>query len=178
MPFTQLKIETPMMTASAHGSMPMFDLPKLPEAFSEEFGGEVGKDEEARNAAFQKVIDEITRTGGDGDYTGNLRYSTAWLHLKWNSNCYVLYAEYYFEAWVTSTEDPNSERVPVDLLEIRWRHGETRGQEALENSAMIAKSDRVYGNVWSCDSDICLGAIATRNGHKWGAASPASCTWV
>jgi hypothetical protein len=100
-----------------------------------------------------------------------------WLHVKWHYNCYFLYAEYYFETWVTKTSDPNSERIPVKSLTLRWRHGSTTGEEGGVDTAMVAKDDRVYATDVTCDTDICVIAIANDGSGSWGNSSPAGCAW-
>lgn len=97
------------------------------------------------------------------------------LHAKWHYNGYLVYSEYYFEAWVTEGED--GPQFPVNLLSLRWRHGSVRGEENGENTAMVAKSDRTY-NVGT-DTDICLIATARAGGGEpWGIVCPNGCTWV
>ena len=98
-----------------------------------------------------------------------------WLHVRWRSNCYVAYAEYYFEAWVTSTADSGGPRVPVNQLELRWRHGGTRGHESRDGVDMIAKDDRVYAYGIACESDLCVIGTAHFNGASWSAVTPGGC---
>lgn len=102
-------------------------------------------------------------------------YHPIWLHVKWHYNCYYFYAEYYFEAWTTSTADPNGPRIPVDLIEIYWRHNNVRGHETKNNADMVAKDDRVYSNGTMCDTDICVSARATHQGTKWSINNPQVC---
>ena len=111
--------------------------------------------------------------------------SSLWLHVKWKYDCYLLYAEYYYEAWVTSVPDPAGPQYPVRRLTIRWRHGSTRGEENLDNASMIAKSDRVVANGPVCDTDNCLIAIAERETGNpfepivtWGSSTPEGCGWA
>lgn len=106
-----------------------------------------------------------------GDYFATKQY---WLHVKNRGTSYLGYAEYYFEAWVTSGAADDSPRVPVDLLEITWRHGGTHGHEAKENADMIGKPDRIYGLNIGVDS-MCVLAVATLNGVRWSASSPPGC---
>lgn len=99
-----------------------------------------------------------------------------WIHVKSNYHCYILYAEYYFEAWLTRLQDPDSERLPVKNLILRWRHGNTTGEEVGEHTAMVSKSDRVYN--LGCDTDTCALAIAYVDGREPLAVScPEMCTW-
>ncbi len=100
-----------------------------------------------------------------------------YLHIKWHYNCYAFYSEYYFEAWVTKKPDPSSEKVTVESLVLRWRHGDTTGEEVGHNTAMVAKDDRVYSYDPACDTDICVIAIAYDKGGTWGASSPSGCAW-
>ena len=99
-----------------------------------------------------------------------------WLHVKWNQGCYAVYAEYYYEAWVTNTESADGPRENIDRIILRWRHGSVRGEEVVQNSAVVAKSDRTYAS--GCDDDMCLVAIATAFGSDWSSAAPQGCSYA
>jgi hypothetical protein len=101
---------------------------------------------------------------------------TLWLHVRWQTSCYFLYSEYYFEAWVTSTAAPGGPRAAIDTLDLRWRHGGTRGQEVRNNVDMVGKDDRMYANGFSCDNDLCAIAVATHRGIAWAASTPEGCS--
>ena len=100
-------------------------------------------------------------------------FTPIWLNVKWHYNCYLIYAEYYFEAWTTSTSDPNGPRIPVEQIEIYWRHGSTHGHEVVNNADMVSKSDRTYN--LGCDTDMCVSGRATHNGLTWGVNNPETC---
>lgn len=100
-------------------------------------------------------------------------FAPIWLNVKWHYNCYFIYAEYYFEAWTTSTADPNGPRTPVNQIEIRWRHGKTAGYKVENNVDMVAFSDRTYNS--GCDTNMCISARATHNGITWAVNNPESC---
>lgn len=96
------------------------------------------------------------------------------VHLKWQYNGYLLYTEYYFEAW--TTEGAEGPQYPVNSLVLRWRHGSVTGEEAGVNTSMVSKSDRTYN--LGTDTDICGIAIARADGWEpWGVSSPTGCTW-
>ena len=101
---------------------------------------------------------------------------TLWLHVRWQTSCYFLYSEYYFETWITSTADPNGPRQAVDTLDLRWRHGGTRGQEVRNGVDMVGKDDRMYANGFACDTDLCAIGVATHQGVTWGASAPHGCS--
>jgi hypothetical protein len=101
---------------------------------------------------------------------------TLWLHVRWHYGCYYLYAEYYFEAWITSTADPNGPRQAIDTLELKWRHGSTRGHEVSNGVDMVAKDEKVYASFFVCDTDLCARGVATYQGVTWGVASPQDCS--
>ena len=102
--------------------------------------------------------------------------SSLWLHVKGRTSCYYLYAEYYFEAWVTSTADPNGPRYPVDKITLFWRHGDVRGREDGVGVDMVAKDDRTYATGFQCDSDLCVNATVEHAGFSpWSASTPDGC---
>lgn len=103
-------------------------------------------------------------------------FAPIWLNVKWHYNCYYYYAEYYFEAWTTSSADPNGPRIPVDQIEIFWRHNSTKGHEVKNGVDMVAKSDRTYN--FGCDTDMCISGRATHYGISWGINNPETCVPV
>lgn len=111
----------------------------------------------------------------DKEQAFQLLFSPIWLNVKWHYNCYYFYAEYYFEAWTTSTADPNGPRVSVDQIEIYWRHNDARGHEVRNNADMVAKDDRVYSTGTMCDTDMCISGRATHKGITWGVNNPDLC---
>jgi hypothetical protein len=100
---------------------------------------------------------------------------TLWLHVKWRRACYLAYSEYYFEAWITSTKESDGPRVSIDQLDLRWRHGGTRGQETRNGEEMVAKEDRTYAYGITCETDLCTRAVATHQGVAWTATTPDGC---
>ncbi|WP_329805779.1 hypothetical protein [Flavobacterium facile] len=102
-----------------------------------------------------------------------------WLNIKWQAKCYLFHAEYYFEAWVTKTSNPNSKRVQVENLEIRWRHGNDRGMERGKNvnKITIKKRENFYGLACGHES-MCLVASITHYGASASVSSPNNCSYV
>lgn len=121
--------------------------------------------------ASPKEFELMSRLSDDDIY--QILFAPIWLNVKWHYNCYYVYAEYYFEAWTTSTADSNGPRTPVNQIEIYWRHGGTRGHEVKNNADMVAKSDRTYN--LGCDTDMCVSGRATHNGISWGVNNPTTC---
>ena len=99
-----------------------------------------------------------------------------WIHAKWSYGCYAAYAEYYFETWITSTQDTGGPRVAVDQLTLNWRHGSTRGSETVNNVDMVAKSDRVYSYGFGCDFELCVHGLARHQGAIGGVTAPEACS--
>ena len=163
---TDTNINRLLSKASSACSAPMFAT--APEAY-------VDRSQLLWRASPDKLLPPDDQFGGGPGFIKGLLLEPLWLHVRWQSNCYFLYAEYYFEAWVTKTADAGGARVPVGLIEIKWRHGGTRGHEAKENADMIGKSDRVYANGIVCESDICVHGIATNAGVTWSTSSPNPC---
>jgi len=99
--------------------------------------------------------------------------SPIYLHVKWHYNCYYFYAEYYYEAWVTSTIDPGGPRLTVDRIELWWKHGPVHDFKAENGITMVAHTDKTYNS--GCDEEICVKAILRHNGLTAVAMSPENC---
>ncbi|MCY0916316.1 hypothetical protein [Massilia antarctica] len=125
--------------------------------------------------SFDAIIDETRHTPDMSKALSRIPKTSLFLHVKWHYNGYLLYSEYYFEAWVTEGAD-GGPQFPVDSLSLRWRHGSVTGEEVGEKTSMVAKDDRTY-NVGT-DTDICVIATARMQGFEpWSVVTPDGCTW-
>ena len=93
---------------------------------------------------------------------------TLWLHHRIRRTCWYFKALYEYEAFVTTTQDPNSPRVAVDKIAIHiWRpiDGANYWHECAKTD-YCAKSDEVYHTGGACGK-TCAYATATYFGQSW-----------
>ena len=98
-----------------------------------------------------------------------------WMHAKWHYTTYYFYTEYYFECSTRVSSDPNSAIFPVDQIILRWRHGQTRGQEVKDRAGFVGKSDRLY-NVGP-DTDCCVNGLISHQGASGFISVPEGCSY-
>ena len=99
-----------------------------------------------------------------------------WIHAKWQYTTYYFYTEYYFECSTRLGSDPNSAIYPVEQLILRWRHGQTRGEEVKNGAGFVGKSDRLY-NVTPPDLQCCVNALSKHKGTNGFTSAPKGCSY-
>jgi hypothetical protein len=126
----------------------------------------------ARLAWLDEVLDWLKNSNPYGEpKTVPLPVPVPTLRAKWHYKGFLLYSEYYFECWV----EQDGQKFPCPEISLRWRHGDTRGQEVGYNTAMVAKQDRTYN--LGTDTDLCIVAVAkTATGLVLSVSLPEGCS--